>query len=604
MRNLPLTMLRVRVLFGLSTLGLLLSGLLSEARAQTSAPVTVSFTFDDGRATQAEGAALLTRYGMRGTFYVNSGRIGQPTRLTLAQLQSFQADGHEIGGHTVSHPRLPTLDSDEQGRQICDERLALTSAGFTVTSFAYPYGAQDATTRQWVQACGYDSGRNSSGLRGTESCTNCPVAVTLPPTQPYALRTVSSVEATTTLQDLQDAVLRAEQGGGGWVTFVLHDVCDGCETLAIAPATLEAFLAWLAPRAVLGTSVRTVHEVIGGTVKPAVPGPPPPERPATGQLLFNPSLEDDGNGDTVPDCWMRTSYGDLTAEWSQPVDAWEGVRAQQVTVTRHASGDVKLVSSQDLGACAPPVRPGHRYRVSAAYRTDGPARFAAYYRNAAGGWVWWAQGPLLPHTDVYGLAEWTLPPTPAEAKAVSVGLSLLGTGTLAMDGHALVDLTPLRTVIPFGATWRYEASGLDPGADWYTAGFDDAGWGSGAGQLGYGDRDEATVLPATVPSQTSIYFRKKITLERPAVDVTLSAIYDDGIAVWVNGTLVLTRNMGVGTAHEKYATASAENERVDVTLPASVFVAGENTLGVMVKQNGRTSPDVSFDLRLDVAQEP
>jgi galactose oxidase len=86
------------------------------------------------------------------------------------------------------------------------------------------------------------------------------------------------------------------------------------------------------------------------------------------------------------------------------------------------------------------------------------------------------------------------------------------------------------------------------------------------------------------------------------VDATLSAIFDDGIAVWVNGTLVLTRNMGVGTAHAKYATASAENERVEATLPAAVFVAGENTLAVMVKQNGKTSPDVSFDLRLDVAQ--
>lgn len=595
-------MLRVRALFGLSTLLVLLGGRTPEARAQPSAPVTVSFTFDDGRANQAEGAALLARYGMRGTFYVNSGRIGQSTRLTLAQLQALQAGGHEIGGHGVSHPRLTTLDSDEQARQICDERLALTGAGLTVTSFAYPYGAHDATTRQRVVECGYNSGRDSAGLRGTDTCTNCPVAVGLPPSEPYALRTVSSVETTTTLQDLQDAVLRAEQGGGGWVMFVIHDVCDGCGTLAIAPATLEAFLAWLAPRAALGTGVRTVHEVIGGPVKPAVPGPPPPERLATGQLLFNPSLEDDGNGDTVPDCWLRTSYGDLSAAWSPPEDVWDGSRAQQVTVTRHVSGDVKLVSAQDLGACAPPIRPGHRYRLTARYRTDGAARVAAYYRNPAGGWVWWAQGPLLPHTAAYGLVEWTTPPAPADARALSVGLSLVGTGTLAMDAHTLVDLTPLRPVIPFGSTWKYEASGLDPGADWYTAGFDDFGWASGAGQLGYGDQDEATVLPATVPSQTSLYFRKKVTLERPAVDATLSAIFDDGMAVWVNGTLVLTRNMGVGTAHAKYATASAENERVEATLPASVFVPGENTIAVMVKQNGRTSPDVSFDLRLEVAQ--
>ncbi|MFP2924583.1 polysaccharide deacetylase family protein [Pyxidicoccus sp. 3LG] len=597
-------MSRVWLSFGLSTVLVLLAGQALPAQAQTSGPVVVSFTFDDGRANQAEARALLAGHGMRGTFYVNSGRIGQTGRLTLAQLQEYQAEGHEIGGHTVSHPRLTTLDPDEQARQICDERVALVGAGLTVTSFAYPYGAQDATTRQRVIDCGYNSGRDSAGLLSSGGCLHCPVAERMPPADPYVLRTVSSVEATTTLQDLQDAVLRAEQGGGGWVTFVIHDVCDGCGPLAISPATLDAFLAWLAPRAMLGTTVRTVHEVIGGSIRPVVSGPPPPARVATGQLLFNPSLEEDANGDGLPDCWLRKTYGDLSAEWSQPVAVKEGSRAQQVTITRHVSGDVKLVSAHDLGACAPPARPGHRYHASAWYTTDGPARFAAYYRTAAGGWVWWAQGPLLPHSDTYALAEWTTPPAPPEATAVSVGLSLIGVGTLAVDDHSLVDTTPLVPVIAYGDTWKYEASGVDPGADWYTAGFDDSGWAAGAGQLGYGDRDEATVLPATTPSQTSVYFRKKVVLAGPAVDATLGALYDDGIAVWVNGTLVLTRNLGVGTAHAKYATASAENERVEVSLPPGVFVPGENTVAVMVKQNGRTSPDLSFDLRLDVAQQP
>jgi peptidoglycan/xylan/chitin deacetylase (PgdA/CDA1 family) len=593
-------MLRVWVGLGLSTLLVLLGGRTSVAQEPAPAPVVVSFTLDDGRANQAVGRELLARYGMRGTFYVNSGRIGQAGRLTLAQLQELQAEGHEIGGHTVSHPRLTTLPPDEQARQICDERVALSRAGLGVTSFAYPYGALDATTRRLVMDCGYNSGRDSAGLRGADSCTSCPVAERLPPADPYVVRTVSSVETTTTLQDLRDQVLQAEAGGGGWVTFVIHDVCDGCGTLAISPATLEAFLAWLSER---GTQVRTVHEVIGGAVKPPVPGPPPPARPADGQLLLNPSLEDDANADAIPDCWMRHTHGDLSATWTRTEDSRGGSRAQQVTLTRHVSGDVKLVSSQDLGACAPPVRAGHRYRVTAWYKTDGPVRYAAYYRTAAGGWVFWAQGPLLPKSAAYALAEWTTPPAPPEATALSIGLALGGLGTLTVDEHALVDTSPLRPVIGFGATWRYEASGLDPGPAWNTVGFDDSGWPSGAGQLGYGDQDEATVLPATVPSQTSLYFRRKVTVTGPVVEARLRAIFDDGIAVWVNGSLVLTRNMDVGVAHGKYATASAENEQVEAALPASAFVAGENIIAVMVKQNGRTSPDVSFDLRLELAEE-
>ena len=46
--------------------------------------------------------------------------------------------GHEIGGHSVTHPDLTTLPSDEAKRQICDDRVNLTNWGFRVTSLAYP----------------------------------------------------------------------------------------------------------------------------------------------------------------------------------------------------------------------------------------------------------------------------------------------------------------------------------------------------------------------------------------------------------------------------------------------------------------------------------
>ena len=62
-------------------------------------------TLDDNRASQADAALLLQARGMRGTFYVNSGRIlGMAGYLTYAQLQQIQAAGHEVGGH---HP-LPS----------------------------------------------------------------------------------------------------------------------------------------------------------------------------------------------------------------------------------------------------------------------------------------------------------------------------------------------------------------------------------------------------------------------------------------------------------------------------------------------------------------
>src|SRR5688572_27029616 len=89
------------------------------------APLTVSLEFDDATADQYQLRSILSDRGMHGTFFVNSGRIGLPGYMTLAELQSLAADGHEIAGHTVSHLDLATADLAEQKRQICNDRVAL-----------------------------------------------------------------------------------------------------------------------------------------------------------------------------------------------------------------------------------------------------------------------------------------------------------------------------------------------------------------------------------------------------------------------------------------------------------------------------------------------
>jgi hypothetical protein len=130
-------------------------------------------------------------------------------------------------------------------------------------------------------------------------------------------------------------------------------------------------------------------------------------------------------------------------------------------------------------------------------------------------------------------------------------------------------------------------------------GYDDTAWRSGAAQLGYGDGDEATVLRRT-PVVPSYYFRRRIQVTGQVTQAQLRTLFDDGVAVWVNGRLVFSRNTGNGTAYGAYASASAENTVADATLDLSVnpFVPGDNVVTVMVKQSSASSSDVSFDLSL------
>jgi hypothetical protein len=109
-------------------------------------------------------------------------------------------------------------------------------------------------------------------------CTSCPYAETIPPRDPYYLRTPEPATSSTTLSDLQTYVTNAETHGGGWVILVFHGICDNICTSSnsFSPSIFTAFLDWLAPRSANGTVVRTVGRVMGGTTPPPGPDTTPP----------------------------------------------------------------------------------------------------------------------------------------------------------------------------------------------------------------------------------------------------------------------------------------------------------------------------------------
>lgn len=400
-----------------------------------TAETVVTISFDDGWADQWQAREILGAHGLRGTFYVNARFTGRPGRMTMPQLRRLAADGHEIGGHTLTHPRLPAQPVDEQRRQVCDDRAALLGQGFAVRSFAYPYGANDATTRAVVAACGYRSARTVEGVGSVACRTTCLAGETVPPLDPMATRTPPGVRDTTTLADLQTLVTRAEARGGGWVQVFFHQLCDGCGPYGARPSLLAGFAAWLASRAGTGTVVRTAGEVVGGAVAPVVLGPP-----RTGNLLPNPSMEADGNADGVPDCWSRTGFGTNTFTWTRGGDARSGRFAERLAVASLTSGDRKLVTTLDApGGCAPWATPGRGYTISEWYRSSAPVRFVLYTRSGAGTWAFWAKSPYLQAAPDWTPASWTTPPLPADATAVSGGLALDRPGTLTVDDAVLTE---------------------------------------------------------------------------------------------------------------------------------------------------------------------
>ncbi len=112
----------------------------------------VTFSFDDGVTQDKRFVELLNKYGLKGTFNINSSLLG-----TLGQLscEEWRVDhnkikasevkmvyaGHEVAVHTLTHPMLPELDDETVLRQVDEDRKALESlCGYPIVGMAYPCG--------------------------------------------------------------------------------------------------------------------------------------------------------------------------------------------------------------------------------------------------------------------------------------------------------------------------------------------------------------------------------------------------------------------------------------------------------------------------------
>jgi len=423
------------------SVGLLLAvGAASPADAASG--TIVSLTFDDANADQMPAAQYLTSKGLKGTFFLVSGFIGFPGYMTLANAQSLVAAGDEIAGHTISHPDLATLSIDEATRQVCNDRVNWANWGIPVANFAYPFASSTPAVETAVKNCGENSARGLGDLRTRFSCTTCAVGETVPPPDPYYTKAPDEVESTWTLADLEKSVTQAEaKNNGGWVQLTFHHICvstSNCPAPSVSSTIFNQFIDWLAPRASRGTVVKTVGAVIGGTTKPAVPGPVAPAAPPGVNAIQNPSMETFNPDTGLPACYLAGGYGTNTPSWAVTTDAHTGSSAVRLTMTNYSSGDAKLVPSLDLGQCAPTVAPGNVYTISEWYKSTAVTQFALYYRTADGLWHYWTSSPWFAAASAYTQATYATPPMPATATALSFGLNLFTNGTLTTDDLSMI----------------------------------------------------------------------------------------------------------------------------------------------------------------------
>lgn len=118
-----------------------------------------TMSYDDGTEHDIKQLEIMNRYGVRGTFNVMSRSCGieryrQPDGGWAGSAAGLY-EGHEVAGHSATHPHLELLSEDRLKDEIIISRGELEGAfARPVLGFAYPYGTYSSDAVNMLRAGG------------------------------------------------------------------------------------------------------------------------------------------------------------------------------------------------------------------------------------------------------------------------------------------------------------------------------------------------------------------------------------------------------------------------------------------------------------------
>lgn len=117
----------------------------------------LTMSYDDGRTYDRRLVSIFNKYGIKGTFHLNSG-IGSEygDRIPLGEVKELYK-GHEVSCHTYTHPTIERCPMDQVIQQvILDRRLLEEACGYPVRGMSYPNGSYTREIADILPACGIE----------------------------------------------------------------------------------------------------------------------------------------------------------------------------------------------------------------------------------------------------------------------------------------------------------------------------------------------------------------------------------------------------------------------------------------------------------------
>ncbi len=129
-------------------------------------PKCLTMSYDDGTVHDYRLVEIFNRYGIRGSFHLNSSFFEMRRDTTVkAEDVAKLYEGHEISAHTYTHPTLTELPEQIIRDEILIDRKNLEElSGYIVRGMSYPNGYYDNRIADILSHCGIKYARTINSV--------------------------------------------------------------------------------------------------------------------------------------------------------------------------------------------------------------------------------------------------------------------------------------------------------------------------------------------------------------------------------------------------------------------------------------------------------
>lgn len=115
----------------------------------------LTMSYDDGTIFDRRLVEIFNKYGIKGTFHINSGLCENKERKVQPEEMKELYKGHEVAVHGVEHHTLTKISPQNMVQEILEDRRTLEKwMGYPVRGMSYANGAYNDEVCDALHSCG------------------------------------------------------------------------------------------------------------------------------------------------------------------------------------------------------------------------------------------------------------------------------------------------------------------------------------------------------------------------------------------------------------------------------------------------------------------